>query len=83
MLPGDSPFCAKLLLFSNLNGKNYETTNVNLPFQIIENVDEPRKKIESELQGNLFDDRGRKLRGWTNKLIWPHVPPTSTPGLPK
>ncbi len=52
------------------NGKNYETTNVNLPFQIIENVDEPRKKIEPELQGNLFDERGRKLRGWTNKLIW-------------
>ena len=52
------------------NGKSYETTNVNLPFQIIENVDEPRKKIEPELQGNLFDERGRKLRGWTNKLIW-------------
>ena len=28
------------------------------------------KKIEPELQGNLFDERGRKLRGWTNKLIW-------------
>ena len=35
------------------NGKNYETTNVNLPFQIIENVDEPRKKIEPELLGFL------------------------------
>ena len=52
------------------NGKSNEVTNVNLPFQIIENVDEPRKNIEPELQGNLFDDRGRKQSGWTNKLIW-------------
>ncbi len=52
------------------NGKNNEITNVNLPFQIIEHVDEPRKNIEPELQGNLFDERGRKLSGWTNKLIW-------------
>ena len=53
------------------NGKNNEVTNVNLPFQIIENVDEPRKNIEPELQGNLFDDRGRKLSGWTNKFVFP------------
>jgi adenine-specific DNA-methyltransferase len=52
------------------NGKSNEITNVNLPFQIIEHVDEPRKEIEPSLQGNLFDERGRKLRGWTNKLIW-------------
>ncbi len=52
------------------NGKSNEVTNVNLPFQIIEHVDEPRKNIEPELQGNLFDTRGRKLTGWTNKLIW-------------
>ena len=52
------------------NGKNNEITNVNLPFQIIEQVDEPRKEIQTSLQGNLFDERGRKLRGWTNKLIW-------------
>ncbi len=52
------------------DGKNNEVTNVNLPFQIIEHVDEPRKEIEPDLQGNLFDDRGRKLSGWTNKLIW-------------
>ena len=52
------------------NGKSNEITNVNLPFQIIEHVDEPRKNIEPELQGNLFDERGRKLTGWTNKLIW-------------
>ena len=35
-------------------GKSYDTTNVNLPFQIIENVDEPRD-LKSEKQGNLFD----------------------------
>ncbi len=52
------------------NGKSNEISNVNLPFQIIEHVDEPRKNIEPELQGNLFDDRGRKKTGWTNKLIW-------------
>ena len=52
------------------NGKSKEITNVNLPFQIIEQVDEPRKDIQPSLQGNLFDERGRKLRGWTNKLIW-------------
>jgi DNA modification methylase len=52
------------------NGKSNEITNVNLPFQIIEQVDEPRKEIQPSLQGNLFDERGRKLRGWTNKLIW-------------
>jgi DNA modification methylase len=52
------------------NGKSNEITNVNLPFQIIEHVDEPRKNIEPQLQGNLFDTRGRKQVGWTNKLIW-------------
>ena len=49
-------------------GKSYDTTNVNLPFQIIENVDEPRD-LKSEIQGNLFDTYGRQQRG-TNKLIW-------------
>lgn len=49
-------------------GKSYDTTNVNLPFQIIENVDEPRD-LKSEIQGNLFDNYGRQQRG-TNKLIW-------------
>ena len=52
------------------NGKSNEITNVNLPFQIIEHVDEPRKNIEPDKQGNLFDMRGRKQAGWTNKLIW-------------
>ncbi len=31
-------------------------------------VDEPR--AETKRQEELFDPRGRQLRGWTNKLIW-------------
>jgi hypothetical protein len=56
------------------NGKTHEVCNVVLPFQVIEQVDEPRaeKPDETELQMGLFDldPRGRQLRGWTNKLIW-------------
>lgn len=56
------------------NGKNNEVCNVVLPFQTIEQVDEPRaEKLEDAvLQANLFatDARGRQLKGWTNKLIW-------------
>lgn len=56
------------------NGKTDEVCNVVLPFQTIEQVDEPRaEKHENEaLQGSLFetDHRGRQLKGWTNKLIW-------------
>jgi DNA modification methylase len=54
------------------NGKSNEITNVVLPFQTIEQVDEPRSEKDASLQFNLFDvdDRGRQLQGWTNKLIW-------------
>jgi len=54
------------------NGKNNEVTNVVLPFQVIEQVDEPRNEKEAEPQQTLFDvdSRGRQLKGWTNKLIW-------------
>lgn len=52
------------------NGKSYDTTNVSLPFQIIEHIDEPREEKKVEIQGDLFDERGRQLKGWTNKLIW-------------
>ena len=50
------------------NGKTNEVCNIVLPFQTIEQVDEPR--AESDLQLDLFDARGRQLKGWTNKLIW-------------
>jgi len=56
------------------NGKTNEVTNVVLPFQTIEQVDEPRSETDtkSSLQMSLFDldTRGRQLHGWTNKLIW-------------
>jgi DNA modification methylase len=54
------------------NGKTNEVSNVALPFQVIEQVDEPRaeKPEEMALQPGLFDARGRQLKGWTNKLIW-------------
>ncbi len=54
------------------NGKTNEVTNVVLPFQVIEQVDEPRaeKLADSALQMDLFDLRGRQKSGWTNKLIW-------------
>jgi len=56
------------------NGKTNEVCNIVLPFQTIEQVDEPRaeKPKEAELQPDLFttDNRGRQLKGWTNKLIW-------------
>lgn len=54
------------------NGKTDEVTNVVLPFQVIEQVDEPRAEKASSLQMDIFDVdvRGRQLQGWTNKLIW-------------
>jgi len=56
------------------SGKTNEVCNVVLPFQTIEQVDEPRIEGESaqadELAGGLFDPRGRQAKGWTNKLIW-------------
>lgn len=54
------------------NGKTNEVTNVVLPFQTIELVDEPRLEKPESLQASLFDvdERGRQLKGWTNKLIW-------------
>lgn len=53
------------------NGKSNEVTNVGMPFQVIEHVDEPRAESEIKVQPDLFDpSSGRQLKGWTNKLIW-------------
>ena len=54
------------------NGKANEVCNVVLPFQVIEQVDEPRSEKDVSRQLNMFDmdRRGRQLKGWTNKLIW-------------
>ncbi|MDP2363801.1 MAG: site-specific DNA-methyltransferase, partial [Ignavibacteria bacterium] len=54
------------------NGKTNEVTNIVLPFQVVEQIDEPRiEKEESQSpQFDIFDNRGRQISGWTNKLIW-------------
>ena len=52
------------------NGKTNEVTNVVLPFQTIEQVDEPREDAVAQQDLFAMDNRGRQLRGWTNKLIW-------------
>jgi hypothetical protein len=54
------------------NSTSSEVSNIVLPFQVIEQVDEPRAEnaADTTLQLDLFDTRGRQLKGWTNKLIW-------------
>ncbi len=52
------------------NGKTNEVTNVVLPFQVIEQIDEPREGKEFGDKGTLFDFSGKQITGWTNKLIW-------------
>lgn len=52
------------------NGKCNEVSNIILPFQVIEQVDEPRTEKDSQMTLLDIDDRGRQLKGWTNKLIW-------------
>ena len=51
------------------NGKTREVCTAVLPFQTLEHIDEPRKEL-GDFQAELFDIRGRQLKGWTNKLIW-------------
>ncbi len=50
------------------NGKTRDICTTVLPFQTLEHVDEPR--TEKSRLTKLFDNRGRQLKGWTNKLIW-------------
>jgi len=52
------------------NGKTDDVTNVVLPFQTIEQIDEPRSDAKFGMQESLFDTSGRQITGWTNKLIW-------------
>ena len=52
------------------NGKTNEVANVVLPFQTIEQIDEPRSDAKFGMQESLFDTSGRQITGWTNKLIW-------------
>ena len=52
------------------NGKATKTSNINLPFQSIEHIDEPRSEETIEFQRSLFDTSGQRVQGWSNKLIW-------------
>jgi hypothetical protein len=61
------------------NGKTNEVCNIVLPFQVIEQVDEPRAEKPEDTKddsplltfaGFSTDGRGRQIKGWTNKLIW-------------
>lgn len=52
------------------NGKSDEITNAVLPFQIIEQIDEPRNEEVKMAQGSFDFASGRQMTGWTNKLIW-------------
>lgn len=53
------------------NGKTRDVCTTILPFQTLEHINEPRTETRGpESQEDLFDPRGRQLRGWTNKLIW-------------
>jgi adenine-specific DNA-methyltransferase len=52
-------------------GKTNEVTNVVLPFQSIEQIDEPRVETGAQV-ADLFQigSGGRQAGGWSNKLIW-------------
>ncbi len=73
----DLPEKYRFLLFEDTkqvelkwNGKTDSVTNIVLPFQIIEQIDEPRTENLQYDQG-IFDlMQGRQESGWTNKLIW-------------
>jgi len=53
------------------DGKTNAVTDIQLPFQVIEQVDEPRSESIVKNQLGLFDQTsGRQLKGWSNKLIW-------------
>lgn len=68
----------RFLLFENKrevelvwNGKSNEVCNIVLPFQTIEQVDEPREESTPKpLTFFTSNARGRQEKGWTNKLIW-------------
>ena len=69
----------KLALFADApevelvwQGKSSEVTNAVLPFQTIEQIDEPRSEKAGQV-ADLFSydpNSGRQSGGWSNKLIW-------------
>jgi hypothetical protein len=67
----------RLLLFSPApemeliwQGKSSEVINVVLPFQSIEQIDEPREHLNGQKLFTADAITGRQSQGWTNKLIW-------------
>ncbi len=53
------------------NGRKEDVANIALPFHSIEHIDEPRKgDLKPGETLDMFDMRGRQLKGWSNKLIW-------------
>lgn len=57
------------------DGKSGDVCNVVLPFQIIEQVDEPRAEELVQIQLDIFDQQtGRQIKGWNNKLIYIYPP---------
>ena len=53
-------------------GKTNEVTNIVLPFQTIEQIDEPRAEIgrTGGRPVRRYALRAGRRGGWTNKLIW-------------
>ena len=51
-------------------GKSYNYENIDLPFQKIEHIDEPRSEEEIKAQMSFFDIKGERISDWSNKLIW-------------
>ena len=52
------------------NGKTDDITKIVLPFQTIEQIDEPRSEQAKLTQGAFDFVSGRQTEGWSNKLIW-------------
>ncbi len=55
------------------SGKTTEVEKTVLPFQSIEQIDEPREELKEPAKLDLFsidETSGRQKGGWTNKLIW-------------
>src|SRR5450759_5965760 len=50
-------------------GKTSDVTSVVLPFQSIEQIDEPREEMNAPVGGLFYYDAktGRQAGGWTNK----------------
>ncbi len=51
------------------HGKSSEVTNVVLPFQSIEQIDEPRVHLNGQKLFTADAITRRQSHGWTNKLI--------------